>query len=161
MGVNLASRARGGRSGRRRRGLIGEINVTPFVDVMLVLLITFMITAPLLTAGVPVELPKTEARPLPSDKTPLTITVQADGSVYLQETQVEKSTLVARLTAIAKEGYDQRIFIRADSGAPYGAVAEVMARINAAGFKNLGLVTDPKIAASAASDAAPADVRER
>jgi biopolymer transport protein TolR len=151
-----ASMARGGgrrrKGGRRRRGLLAEINVTPFVDVMLVLLIVFMVTAPLLTSGVPLQLPKTVAKPLPTDKTPLTISVQADGSVFLQETPVAKQELLTRLTALAKEGYDQRIFVRADSDAPYGAVAEVMARINSAGYRNLGLVTDPKVAAAAADE---------
>ncbi|MGE3302636.1 MAG: protein TolR [Hyphomonadaceae bacterium] len=143
-----AMRVTGGRGRRRRRGLMAEINVTPFVDVMLVLLIIFMVTAPLLTAGVPVELPKTEAKPLPADKTPLTITVTQAGAVYLQETPVELDALLPRLEAVAQAGYQQRIFIRADSGAQYGKVAEVMARIHAAGYRNLGLVTDqlPKAA---------------
>jgi biopolymer transport protein TolR len=149
MGASLASR----RTRRGRRGLLAEINVTPFVDVMLVLLIVFMVTAPLIAAGVPVELPKTQAKALPTDKTPLTITIQADGSVYLQETPVERAALLPQLEAMAREGYQQRIFIRADSKAPYGAVAEVMARINTAGYKNLGLVTDPRIAAAAAAGA--------
>jgi biopolymer transport protein TolR len=139
------------RRGRRRR-VMAEINVTPFVDVMLVLLIVFMVTAPLLTAGVPVQLPKTQAKPLPADKSPLTISIKADGSVYLQETPVAKRALLPRLQALSREGYQQRIFIRADSGAQYGAVAEVMARINAAGYRNLGLVTDPHVAAAAAAE---------
>jgi biopolymer transport protein TolR len=111
-----------------------------------------MVTAPLLTAGVPLQLPKTQARPLPADKSPLTISIKADGSVFLQETPVSKSALLPRLEALAREGYQQRIFIRADSAAQYGAVAEVMARINAAGYRNLGLVTDPHVAAAAATD---------
>jgi biopolymer transport protein TolR len=147
MGASLS----GGRRGGRRRRLMGEINVTPFVDVMLVLLIVFMITAPLLAAGVPVDLPKTEARALPTDKTPLTISVRSDGSVYLQETPIEMDALLPTMRALAKEGYQQRIFIRADSAADYGSVAEVMARLNVAGYKNIGLVTDPRIAAKAAS----------
>jgi biopolymer transport protein TolR len=142
----------GGRRGRRmRRRLMGDINVTPFVDVMLVLLIVFMVTAPMLTAGVPVELPKTEAKPLPADKAPLTITVKADGAVYMQETPVEMEGLLARLQALAGAGYEQRIFIRADSAAAYGKVAEVMARINTAGYKNIGLVTEPPHGASPAA----------
>jgi biopolymer transport protein TolR len=157
MGAAMAS---GGRAGRRRRGrarsrLNGEINVTPFVDVMLVLLIVFMVTAPMLTAGVPVELPKTEAKALPADKTPLTITVNSGGAIFLQETQVELDALLPRLEAIAQAGYEQRIFIRADNAAAYGKVAEVMARINAAGYKNLGLVTEPVRAAGSAASATP------
>ncbi len=132
---------------RRRRALVAEINVTPFVDVMLVLLIVFMVTAPLLTAGVPVELPRTEARPLPADERPLSITVQADGSIFIQETPIELEALVTQLAAVAQAGYDQRIFIRADSAAAYGRVAQVMSAISAAGYRNLGLVTEPPPAA--------------
>ncbi len=141
MAVSLDSGGRG--RGRARWKPKAEINVTPFVDVMLVLLIVFMITAPLLTVGVPVELPRTEARNLPASEEPLTITVTVDGVIYLQETVVELAELAPRLTAIAGTGYDARIFIRADDGAAYGDVARVMANINAAGFTNLGLVTDP------------------
>jgi biopolymer transport protein TolR len=141
-GMLSASRGRRGR-GRRRRALVSEINVTPFVDVMLVLLIVFMVTAPLLTAGIAVELPKTEAKALPADKEPLTVTVLADGQVYLQETSVEVAELLPRLQAIAGAGYDQRIFVRGDASAAYGRVAEVMAMMSNAGYRNLGLVTDP------------------
>jgi biopolymer transport protein TolR len=135
--------ARGRRGGRRVRRAMGEINVTPFVDVMLVLLIIFMVAAPLLTVGVPVDLPKTEAKSLPVEQEPLSITVLADGRVFLQSEEVPYDEVLARLTAIAGEGYDRRIFIRADSTADYGIVMQVMARINAAGYRNLGLVTDP------------------
>jgi biopolymer transport protein TolR len=141
MAVSLDS-GRSGR-GRARWKPKAEINVTPFVDVMLVLLIVFMITAPLLTVGVPVDLPDTEARNLPADEEPLTITITTDGLIYLQETEVGLAELAPRLTAIAGTGYESRIFIRADNGAAYGDVARVMANINAAGFTNLGLVTDP------------------
>lgn len=120
-----------------------EINVTPFVDVMLVLLIVFMITAPLLTVGVAVDLPETEARSLPANEEPLTITIGADGLIYLQETQVEIDTLVPRLQAIAGAGYESRVYIRADESADYGSVMRVMGRISAAGYGNLGLITDP------------------
>ncbi|MDX2234501.1 MAG: protein TolR [Hyphomonadaceae bacterium] len=133
---------RRGRGRGRRAGRIAEINVTPFVDVMLVLLIVFMVTAPLLTVGVPVELPKTEAKQLAADETPLTITVRADGVVYLQETEVAEEDLVAKLEALAREGLQSRIFIRGDNAASYGTVARVMAKINAAGYRNIGLVTD-------------------
>lgn len=141
MAVSLDSGGSG--RGRARWKPKAEINVTPFVDVMLVLLIVFMITAPLLTVGVPVNLPQTEARNLPADEQPLTITVNADGQIFLQETEVAIAELVPRLRAIAGTGYDSRIFIRADGAAAYGEVARVMANVNAAGFSNLGLVTDP------------------
>lgn len=120
-----------------------EINVTPFVDVMLVLLIVFMITAPLLTVGVEVELPETEASTLPADEEPLTITVGVNGEIFLQETEVEIEQLIPRLQAIAGTGYEGRIFIRADTNASYGTVARVMARVSNAGYTNLGLVHEP------------------
>lgn len=135
-------RGRRGR-GRRRGGLLSEINVTPFVDVMLVLLIVFMVTAPLLTAGIAVELPKTDAKALPAEKEPLTVTVLKSGEIYLQETPIEIADLLARLEAIAEAGYEQRIFVRGDAEADYGRVAEIMATMNAAGYSNIGLVTDP------------------
>jgi biopolymer transport protein TolR len=133
----------GRRSRRKRRALNAEINVTPFVDVMLVLLIIFMVAAPLLTVGVQVDLPDTEAKSLNTDDEPLTLTVRADGSLFLQETPIAFAELTPRLEAVAKAGFDQRIFIRADTTADYGVVAQVMARINAAGDRNIGLVTDP------------------
>ncbi|HLY07553.1 MAG TPA: protein TolR [Rhizomicrobium sp.] len=129
--------------GRRRRGRpLSEINVTPFVDVMLVLLIVFMVTAPLLTVGVPVDLPKTKAQPLGQDREPLTISVRRDGSVYLQNTRIAEEDLVPRLTAIAANGYDQRVFVRGDKAVDYGRVMQIMALVSAAGFTHIGLVTD-------------------
>lgn len=119
-----------------------EMNVTPFVDVMLVLLIVFMVTAPLLTVGVPVDLPKTKAQPLSQNREPLSVTVRKNGRIYLQNTPVAEDDLVPRLTAIAANGYDQRIFVRGDKSVNYGKVMEVMARISAAGFTHIGLVTD-------------------
>jgi len=130
-----------GRRGRRIRPM-AEINVTPFVDVMLVLLIVFMVTAPLLTVGVPVDLPKTRAQALGQDREPLSVTVRRDGSIYLQNTRVSEDDLVPRLTAIAANGYDQRIFVRGDKSVDYGRVMQVMALISAAGFTHIGLVTD-------------------
>src|SRR5215469_16802296 len=113
--------------GRRRRVRpMSEINVTPFVDVMLVLLIVFMVTAPLLTVGVPVDLPKTKAQPLSQDREPLTVTLKRDGHIYLQNTRVSEDDLVPKLTAIASNGYDQRIFVRGDKSVDYGRVMEVM-----------------------------------
>jgi biopolymer transport protein TolR len=121
---------------------MAEINVTPFVDVMLVLLIVFMVTAPLLTAGVPVDLPKTRAQTLGQDREPLSVTVKRDGSIFLQNTAVGEDDLVAKLTAISANGYDQRIFVRGDKSVDYGRVMQVMALISAAGFTHIGLVTD-------------------
>ncbi len=149
MAGGLVSSSRRGRV--RRRARISEINVTPFVDVMLVLLIVFMVTAPLLTVGVPVELPKTEAKQLPPETEPLTVTVMADGAIYVQETRVERARLIDQLRAIASEGYERRIFIRADSSVDYGRVADVMAVMSSAGFRNLGLVTDPMSSGARAS----------
>src|ERR1700722_2613766 len=129
----------------RRRGKtrpMPEINATPFVDVMLVLLIVFMVTAPLLTVGVPVDLPKTHAQAVGQDREPLSVTVRRNGHIYVQNTQVDEDDLVPKLTAIAGNGYDQRIFVRGDKSVDYGRVMEVMALISAAGFTHIGLVTD-------------------
>jgi biopolymer transport protein TolR len=134
-------RVAAGRRGRRIRPM-AEINVTPFVDVMLVLLIVFMVTAPLLTVGVPVDLPKTKAQALSQDREPLSVSVRRDGVIFLQNTRVSEDDLVPRLTAIASTGYDQRIFVRGDKSVDYGRVMEVMALISAAGFTHIGLVTD-------------------
>jgi len=134
------SSARG--RGRMRRRAMAEINVTPFVDVMLVLLIVFMVTAPLLTVGVPVDLPKTRAPALGQEREPLSITVKRDGTIFLQKEVVAQSALVEKLTAIAANGYNQRIFVRGDDRANYGKVMEVMGLLAAAGFTHIGLVTD-------------------
>ncbi|EKF40700.1 protein TolR [Nitratireductor indicus] len=144
MSVGTAGGNRGGRRrGRRgsRSGLISEINVTPFVDVMLVLLIIFMVAAPLLTVGVPIDLPETQAKALNSETQPITVSVNDKGQVYLQETEVPLNEVVAKLQAIARSGYDERIYVRGDRAADYGTVMQVMARISAAGYRNLGLVT--------------------
>jgi biopolymer transport protein TolR len=119
-----------------------EINVTPFVDVMLVLLIVFMVTAPLLTVGVPIELPESRGQQLQTNKEPLTISVQRDGKVYIQETEVQLSDLATRLRAIAKSGYEETIFVRGDKGIDYGTVMKVMSRIKAGGFTKVSLVTE-------------------
>jgi biopolymer transport protein TolR len=133
----------GGRGrGRNRRRTMAEINVTPFVDVMLVLLIVFMVTAPLLTVGVPVDLPKTRAPALGQDKEPLSVTIAKDGSIFLQKLKVSQDELVPKLTAISNNGYDQRIFVRGDKTVDYGKVMEVMGMLSAAGFTHIGLVTD-------------------
>ncbi|HEX4272931.1 MAG TPA: protein TolR [Rhizomicrobium sp.] len=125
-----------------RRRVMAEINVTPMVDVMLVLLIVFMVTAPLLTVGVPVDLPKTKAPALGQDREPLSITIKRDGTIFLQKEPILEDQLVDRLKAIAANGYDQRIFVRGDTQANYGKVMEVMGVLAAAGFTHIGLVTD-------------------
>lgn len=142
MGMSLDGQGRAG--GRRRRGRkapMSEINITPFVDVMLVLLIIFMVSAPLLTSGVPIDLPDTQAKALNADTQPITVSVNDKGQVYLQETEVDIAEVVPKLEAIAKTGYDERVFVRGDKNADYGTVMKVMSRISAAGFKNIGLVT--------------------
>jgi len=121
---------------------MSEINVTPMVDVMLVLLIIFMVTAPLLTVGVPIELPKTEARQLEDDKEPLTISVDPEERIFLQDTELKIDELVPKLTAIAKNGYDERIFVRGDRRVNYGIVMRVMGTISAAGFRRIALISD-------------------
>ncbi len=135
-----AINARRGRRGSRH-GAMSEINVTPLVDVMLVLLIVFMVAAPLMTVGVPVELPKTEAKSMDSPKEPLYITVQKDRSVYLQETKIPLEELGEKLRALTRNGNEGQLFVRADAATDYGAVMEVMGTLNAAGFKKIGLVT--------------------
>ncbi|HHL42853.1 MAG TPA: biopolymer transporter ExbD [Hellea balneolensis] len=134
---------RGYRGRRQRRQLNARINITPLVDVMLVLLIVFMIAAPLLSVGVPVELPKTDAKSLPSQQEPLTITVDKDGKIFLQNTPISLEELTPKLVAMSKNGYEERIYLRGDENGNYGPVMKVMASINAAGFTNIGLVTDP------------------
>ncbi|MEQ5826010.1 protein TolR [Sulfitobacter sp. NFXS29] len=143
MGAGVMKK-QGGKGRRRGRAQpMAEINVTPFVDVMLVLLIIFMVAAPLLTVGVPVELPKTAASALPSDQEePLTVTVTAEGSVQIQTTETPRNQLVTKLRAIASERASDRVFLRADGKVSYAQVMEVMGALNAGGFSNIGLVTD-------------------
>lgn len=132
---------RGKRRRRRNRALMSEINVTPMVDVMLVLLIIFMVAAPLLTVGVPIDLPDAEAKALNAETQPITVSINNQGQVFLQETEIPLDEVVAKLEAIATTGYDERIYVRGDRNADYGTVMKVMARISSAGFRNLGLVT--------------------
>ena len=145
MGAGVIKKGGGGHR-RRRRGTaaaMSEINVTPFVDVMLVLLIIFMVAAPMLTVGVPVELPKTAANALPTEQEePLTVTLTADGLVMVMTTEVAPDELIPKLKAIAAERTSDKIFLRADGTLPYERVAQVMGALNAGGFTNLGLVTD-------------------
>ncbi|TFF23039.1 protein TolR [Jiella endophytica] len=143
MGMSVGSSgARRSRRGRSRRAPMSEINVTPMVDVMLVLLIIFMVAAPMLTVGVPIELPKTQAKALNSETQPITISVNSKGEVYINDTEIAVEEVVPKLEQIAKTGYQERIFVKGDRSADYGTVMQVMGRINAAGFKNIGLVTD-------------------
>ena len=143
--MGMASGMSGSRGSKRRRSKrhmpMSEINVTPFVDVMLVLLIIFMVAAPLLTVGVPIDLPETQAKALNSETQPITISVNSDGQVYIQETEIPVEEVVAKLTAISKNGYEERIYVRGDRDADYGTVMQIMARISSAGFKKIGLVT--------------------
>ncbi|MGM4982150.1 MULTISPECIES: protein TolR [Rhizobium] len=132
---------RGSRRGSGRGGPISDINVTPLVDVMLVLLIIFMVAAPMMTSGVPIDLPQTQAGALNAQTQPITISIKADGQVFLQETQIQAADIAAKLQAIATTGYNERIFVRGDGKAPYGVIADVMSRIQEAGYKNIGLVT--------------------
>ena len=142
MGMQLGADRGGGR--RRRRNShrpMSEINVTPMVDVMLVLLIIFMVAAPLLTVGVPIDLPETRAKPLEGDTEPITISVNSKGQIFIQDTEIALEEVVPKLEAIAKNGYDERIYVRGDQDSDYGTMMKIMGRINAAGFKRLGLVT--------------------
>ena len=143
-GVMKQAAETGGNHRRRRRAQpMSEINVTPFVDVMLVLLIIFMVAAPLMTVGVPVELPKTAANALPTDdEEPLTVTITSEGLVMIQNTEVSEAELVAKLQAIAAERVSDRVYLRADGANPWNRVAEIMGALNAGGFSNIGLVTD-------------------
>lgn len=143
MGMSVGGSGVSG--GRRRRAKrhqpMSEINVTPFVDVMLVLLIIFMVAAPLLTVGVPIDLPETQAKQLNSETQPITISVNEEGKVFLQETEISADELVPKLQAIAKNGYDERLYVRGDRTTNYGVVMKVMGLLNQAGFKRIGLVT--------------------
>ena len=145
MGMGLAGRGGGGGKRRqRRRHVMSEINVTPMVDVMLVLLIIFMVSAPLLTVGVPLDLPQTQAKSLDQDREPLTVSVNVKGAVYLQNTEIAVEELVPKLKAIteARGGAEERIFVRGDKQVDYGTVMKVMGRISAAGFRRVALVTE-------------------
>ena len=147
MGAGLPRGGVGGGGRSRRRSAVGgvrmaEINVTPFVDVMLVLLIIFMVAAPLLQVGVPVELPETAAGPLPpEEEVPLTVSVTASGQIVLQESEIEEERLIPLLLAVAQERSNNKVFLRADGAVPYARVAKIMGALNNAGFNDIGLVT--------------------
>ncbi|HUO12848.1 MAG TPA: ExbD/TolR family protein [Caulobacteraceae bacterium] len=144
LSIHDPFQAAGGRrrSRRSRRAALSEINVTPLVDVMLVLLIIFMISAPLLTVGVPLQLPKTEAGAMQDQSEPLTVSVRADGSIYLNQTEVPFTSLSPALTGMAGQGMKRPIYVRADGRAPYAIVAQVMAALSSSGFSQINLITD-------------------
>ena len=141
MGMNLSRGRRSRRWGRSAYRPMSDINVTPFVDVMLVLLIVFMVTAPLLTVGVPVDLPKTRAKAMTEAQEPLVVTIRKTGEVFLQDSVVGAGQLVPRLQAITQNRPETRIYVRGDRAAPYGDVARVMADLQNAGFSRLALIT--------------------
>ncbi|MGH1350260.1 MAG: ExbD/TolR family protein [Methyloligellaceae bacterium] len=147
MGASLGGGELDSGGGRRRKRRaykpMAEINVTPFVDVMLVLLIVFMVTAPLLTVGVPIELPKTNAKQLNTPKKePLTITIDGKGRIFLQKTEVKVAEIEPKLKAITESGFNEEIYILGDVKAQHGVVAKVLGAINAAGFTRINIVTD-------------------
>ena len=147
MGARLGNSLGGTAGGRARRGdddlaEAHEINVTPFIDVMLVLLIIFMVAAPMMTAGVPLDLPQTKAAPLNSDATPVTLSIKANGQVFLGETELVDEAIVGKLAEVAKSGFDERVFVRGDKKVDYGRVAQVMSIVTTAGYKRVALVTE-------------------
>jgi len=142
MGMSMGSGGGGSKRRRAKRHVpVSEINVTPFVDVMLVLLIIFMVAAPLLTVGVPIDLPETQAKALNAETQPITISVNEGGKVFIQDDEISEDAVIAKLKAIATNGYDERIYVRGDRTADYGTVMKIMARISAAGYTRIGLVT--------------------
>jgi biopolymer transport protein TolR len=144
IGGGTAATAAVGRRRHRRKAVMSEINVTPMVDVMLVLLIIFMVSAPLLTVGVPIDLPQTRAKSLDQDREPLTLSVSLQGQVFLQNSEIPIDDLVSKLKAVtdARGGYDERIYVRGDRKVDYGTVMRVMGRLSSAGFKRVALVTE-------------------
>jgi biopolymer transport protein TolR len=137
--------AGGGRRRRRARrgGAINEINMTPFIDVMLVLLIIFMVAAPMMTAGVPLDLPQTKAAPLNMDSKPVTLSIKETGQVFLGETELTDEAIVGKLAEVAKQGFEERIFVRGAKQVDYGRVAQIMSLVTSAGYKRVALVTEP------------------
>jgi biopolymer transport protein TolR len=150
MSIKTGGGGRRRRGGRGRHAPMSEINVTPFVDVMLVLLIIFMVAAPLLTVGVPIELPESQGKQLESNQEPLTVSVSSNGDVFIGERPVPLDEVAEKLKAIAKNGVDEQIFVRGDKGTTYGTVMRVMGRISAGGFKKVSLVTEVEDGAAAA-----------
>ena len=144
MAVKLAAGRARGYASRRKYSPMAEINVTPMVDVMLVLLVIFMVTAPLLTVGVPVDLPKTKAAAMNNDDKPLVVSVKKDGTIFLQDTQIEMDSLGPRLAAITANKPDTTVYVRADKDINYGVFAQVLAELQANGITKIGLVNDSK-----------------
>jgi biopolymer transport protein TolR len=157
MAASLTGRGgRGRRSRRRGRSALSEINVTPMVDVMLVLLIIFMVSAPLLSVGVPVELPKTDAAAMDEQSVPLTVTIRKDGAIFVQDRPAALEEVAPRLAAMSGEGAKKPVYVRADGGAVYAVVAQVMAKLSTSGFSSINLVTDTGAGPSMPTPARPA-----
>lgn len=145
MGMGVGGKVAGGRRrGRGRAAAISEINITPMVDVMLVLLIVFMVAAPLMATGVPIELPKAASNAMPLQAKPITVTVQLDGTLSIDGDPVTMETLVSTVEGLAVEGTDERLYVRGDATAAYGRIMEVMGALSAAGYARIGLLTDPR-----------------
>ena len=144
MAMILGGAKRGGRRGMRRGGLMSDINVTPMVDVILVLLIIFMVAAPLLTSGVPIDLPQTAAKAMSIESKPITLTVRPDGALFLGEDEIEATMLLASVNAASAGNLEQRLYIRGDATADYGIIMDVMGTLSAAGYGHIGLITEQK-----------------
>jgi biopolymer transport protein TolR len=144
VAITVENAASAGAHKRRRRPVMSEINVTPFVDVMLVLLIIFMVSAPLLTVGVPINLPQSQAKALQQDNEPLTLSVNVQGQIFLQNSEIKLDDLVPKLKAIAdaRQGVDEQIYVRGDRKVDYGTMMRVMGRLSAAGYHKVALVTE-------------------
>ena len=146
--MSMAAGAQGGgkrrRRGRRSGGAINEINMTPFIDVVLVLLIIFMVAAPMMTVGVPLDLPQSKAAPLNSDTKPITLSIRQNGQIFLGEDLLTDETIVPKLMEASKTGTEERVFVRGDKRVDYGRVAQVMAIVTGGGFKKVALVTEPE-----------------
>jgi biopolymer transport protein TolR len=142
--IQAAGGSRRGRRRGRRSGAINEINMTPFIDVMLVLLIIFMVAAPLMTVGVPLDLPQTRAAPINMDQKPITLSIRQTGQVFLEEAELRDDDIIARLNATAKQGGDERVYVRGDKKVDYGRVAQVMAIVTGGGYKRVALITEPE-----------------
>ena len=146
MGMSHGGAGGGGkrrRRGRRGQGAINEINMTPFIDVVLVLLIVFMVAAPMMTVGVPLDLPQSKASPLNSDVKPITLSIRQSGQIFLGESELKDDDIVPQLMQTAKSGTEDRVFVRGDKRVDYGRVAQVMAIVTGGGFKKVALVTEP------------------
>lgn len=149
MGMAMGGGSAGGRRGRRRgrAGVMSEMNMTPFIDVMLVLLIIFMVAAPMMTVGVPVDLPETRAKAMEGQTQPITVSLDGQGRIFIQDAEMKLDDLVPKLQAIAKNGVEERVFVRGDKATDYGSILKVMGRLNDAGYKKIGLVSLPETAA--------------